>query len=142
MEETAPLKIYLNGLATREANVYRHSWSEGDLVMIDQRTTMHMVMSDYDIAKMHRVMQRTTITDVGDAPGCTGAPRPVGVTGLTGARDRAAVPHAAACYAAAAAAAAAAFHSRLLTLLRSLRVLRLFVRTSCHATYWRYHWYM
>ena len=84
MEETAPLKRHLNSVATREANVYRHSWAEGDLVCMDQRVTMHMVMSDYDVDACTRVMQRTTITDTGDAPGCTHTPRPVGMSQLIG----------------------------------------------------------
>ena len=49
-------------------NVYRHSWSEGDVVLIDQRCTMHYVMPDYNSNEQTRVMQRTTLTDAGDAP--------------------------------------------------------------------------
>ena len=74
----------LNQMATREDNIYRHKWTKGDLMLIDQRTTMHFVFPDYDVKSQTRVMQRTTITDTGDAPGTTGFPRPVGVTGLTG----------------------------------------------------------
>merc|ERR1719487_2982276 len=84
-EETAPLKRYLNEVATRQKNTYRHSWSEGDMVMIDQRCTMHYVFPDYDTKSCTRVMQRTTITDGdGTAPGSYSQPRPVGVSGLTG----------------------------------------------------------
>ena len=83
-EESAPLKRMLNEVATQQANCYRHSWSEGDLVLVDQRCTMHYVFPDYDTRTMKRVMQRTTLTDAGDAPGLYNQPRPVGVTGLTG----------------------------------------------------------
>merc|ERR1719389_750989 len=84
-DETAPLKRYLNEVATQQKNTYRHSWSEGDIVMIDQRCTMHYVFPDYDTKTSTRVMQRTTITDGdGTAPGSYQQPRPVGVTGMTG----------------------------------------------------------
>ena len=42
------LKKYLNELATKQDNVYRHQWSVGDLMLIDQRITMHFVFPDYD----------------------------------------------------------------------------------------------
>merc|ERR1719456_1113259 len=83
-EETAPLKKYLNSVATQRKNVYKHDWEEGDLMCIDQRVTMHYVFPDYDSATMTRVMQRTMIADQGTAPGAWGQPRPVGVSGLTG----------------------------------------------------------
>ena len=34
-EETAPLKVYLNTLATQRKNVYKHDWEEGDLMLGD-----------------------------------------------------------------------------------------------------------
>ena len=71
-------------MATKYENVYRHSWSEGDLVLMGQRITMHSVFADYDTRTMARVMQRTTVTDQGEAPGGNGEPRPVGVTGKEG----------------------------------------------------------
>ena len=61
-EETAPLKKYLNSVAVQPENVYAHRWSPGDLVMIDQRCTMHYVMHDYDHNAVTRVMQRATIS--------------------------------------------------------------------------------
>merc|ERR1719201_419603 len=58
-EETAPLKKYLNTLATQRKNVYKHEWEEGDLMLIDQRVTMHYVFPDYDpkAPDQTRVMQ-------------------------------------------------------------------------------------
>ncbi len=67
--ETAPLKQYLMDLAIQPDNVYRHKWDIGDLVMIDQRCTMHYAFHDYDDTKQKRIMQRTTLTDAGDSPG-------------------------------------------------------------------------
>merc|ERR1719169_268667 len=69
---------------TQEKNVYRHRWQVGDLVMIDQRCTMHYVWNDFDPATQTRIMQRTTIVDVGNAPGIYNQPRPIGVTGKNG----------------------------------------------------------
>merc|ERR1712118_222997 len=73
-EESAPLKKHVNTVAIQPENVYRHRWSVGDVVMIDQRCTMHYAMHDYDHNTATRVMQRATITDAGDAPGVNGFP--------------------------------------------------------------------
>ena len=40
--------------------VYRHKWRGGDVVMWDNRATMHRV-TDYDGRRYRRVMQRTEI---------------------------------------------------------------------------------
>ena len=50
----------LMDLATRPAHVYRHRWSLGDVVMWDNRATMHRV-TPYDGNKYRRAMQRTEI---------------------------------------------------------------------------------
>lgn len=44
---------------------YRHKWTVGDLVMWDNRCTMHRAMP-YELAGVRRVLQRTTV--VGDGP--------------------------------------------------------------------------
>lgn len=49
--------------ATEERFVYRHSWRQDDVIMWDNRCTMHAVMP-YDSANHRRIMHRTTI--VGD----------------------------------------------------------------------------
>ena len=49
--------------ATQERFVYRHQWRRDDVIMWDNRCTMHAVMP-YDSAKQRRIMHRTTI--VGD----------------------------------------------------------------------------
>merc|ERR550514_1706911 len=84
MAETAPLKRYLNEVATRQANTYRHSWQEGDLVMIDLAITMHYVFPDYDTTTNTRVMQRITLTNDAEAGAPEPMRRPLGVTGENG----------------------------------------------------------
>lgn len=46
--------------ATAAAFVYRHHWRAGDLVVWDNRSTLHR-LRPYDIAKHRRVMQRVTV---------------------------------------------------------------------------------
>jgi len=55
----------LSELATQERFVYRHQWRVGDVLMWDNRCTMHAVMP-YESAHVRRVMHRTTI--VGSGP--------------------------------------------------------------------------
>jgi taurine dioxygenase len=58
-EESAPLLAFLYGHATRPENVYRHAWRPGDVVMWDNRCTMHYAVHDYD-ETTPRLMHRTT----------------------------------------------------------------------------------
>ncbi|OWT56788.1 TauD/TfdA dioxygenase family protein [Candidimonas nitroreducens] len=53
----------LMSFATQPAFVYRHRWRENDLVIWDNRCTMHRGR-DYD-TKYRRVMRRATIQDIG-----------------------------------------------------------------------------
>ena len=57
--------------ATQRQFVFSHSWQVGDLVVWDNRCTLHRVASDFT---GERVMQRVTVA--GD--------RPVGGTGSSG----------------------------------------------------------
>ena len=41
-------------------NVYRHQWQEGDLLIWDNRTTLHR-LTGYEIDKYARVMRRCTV---------------------------------------------------------------------------------
>ena len=50
----------LTAWATQERFVYRHRWREGDLLMWDNRCTMHQVMP-YDRRGQRRVMHRTAL---------------------------------------------------------------------------------
>ena len=63
-EKAAELLTELTDFAGREEFVYRHSWTSGDVVMWDNRCTMHRV-TPYDL-NLRRVMHRNTV--VGDGP--------------------------------------------------------------------------
>jgi taurine dioxygenase len=58
--ESKPLIDYLTDHAVRPQNVYRHVWKVGDLVMWDNRCTLHMALGDFDRTK-RRHMERTTV---------------------------------------------------------------------------------
>ncbi|MDX1981679.1 MAG: TauD/TfdA family dioxygenase [Bryobacteraceae bacterium] len=58
-EESRPMLEYLHARATRPENVYRHHWRRGDVLMWDNRATMHYAVYDYD-ENMPRRMHRTT----------------------------------------------------------------------------------
>jgi taurine dioxygenase len=47
-QESAPLLEYLYRHATRPEYVYRHRWSVGDVLMWDNRCSMHYAVKDYD----------------------------------------------------------------------------------------------
>ena len=63
-DEAAELLTELTKFAGREEFVYRHRWTQGDVVMWDNRCTMHRV-TPYDL-NLRRVMHRNTV--VGDGP--------------------------------------------------------------------------
>ena len=58
-EESWPLLDYLTREATKHENIYRHCWRPGDLLMWDNRCTMHYAVRDYDDT-MPRFLHRTT----------------------------------------------------------------------------------
>lgn len=64
-EESQPLLDMLTARATRPENVYRHQWQVGDVLMWDNRCTMHYAVRDYDDT-MPRLLHRTTAA--GDIP--------------------------------------------------------------------------
>ena len=63
-EEGATLLQELFNQSVQERYIYRHRWQAGDLVMWDNRCTMHRA-TEYD-ARHTRAMHRTTIQ--GDRP--------------------------------------------------------------------------
>jgi alpha-ketoglutarate-dependent 2,4-dichlorophenoxyacetate dioxygenase len=63
VEEGRKLIEELIAFATQERFVYQHKWRVGDLVIWDNRCTMHRGRP-YDEAKHRRVMNRTTVADV------------------------------------------------------------------------------
>ena len=64
-ERSRRLLDTLQAEATKAENIYRHRWRPGDLVMWDNRCTMHYAVYDYDDT-MPRLMHRTTAA--GDRP--------------------------------------------------------------------------
>lgn len=58
--ESRPLIEFLCAHATSPENVYRHRWQANDLMLWDNRTTMHMALADFD-PSAPRHMLRTTL---------------------------------------------------------------------------------
>ena len=64
-EESQPLLKFLYDHATRHESIYRHTWRVGDVLMWDNRCTMHYAVRDYDDS-LTRYLHRTTAA--GDRP--------------------------------------------------------------------------
>lgn len=62
-EESKGLLQYLFDHSSRHEFVYRHQWRAGDLVMWDNRCTLHYAVHDYGNAE--RVMHRTSVGGAG-----------------------------------------------------------------------------
>lgn len=62
--ESRPLLDFLYGHSVSPDNIYRHMWQPGDVVMWDNRCTMHYAVHDYGEAE--RVLNRVTLE--GDIP--------------------------------------------------------------------------
>ncbi|HEY4166730.1 MAG TPA: TauD/TfdA family dioxygenase [Reyranella sp.] len=59
-EESRPLIDYLVKHATRPQFVYRHQWKQDDIVLWDNRCTMHIALGDYADGET-RHLERTTV---------------------------------------------------------------------------------
>ncbi|MNN50571.1 Alpha-ketoglutarate-dependent taurine dioxygenase [compost metagenome] len=59
LEESRPLLDYLYEHSTTPDNIYRHMWQPGDVVMWDNRCTMHYAVHDY--GTQERVLNRVTL---------------------------------------------------------------------------------
>jgi taurine dioxygenase len=59
-EESRPLLDYLCRHATKPEFVYRHQWRRDDILMWDNRCTMHIALADFDETQL-RHMERTTV---------------------------------------------------------------------------------
>jgi taurine dioxygenase len=55
--ESRPLVDFLNGHAVRDGFVYRHRWSEDDLVLWDNRCTMHFAVGDFDQSQPRHMLR-------------------------------------------------------------------------------------
>jgi taurine dioxygenase len=58
--ESAPLLRFLFEHSVDPMFTYRHKWARHDLLMWDNRSTMHLALADFD-AGAHRYCVRTTI---------------------------------------------------------------------------------
>jgi taurine dioxygenase len=58
-EETLPILDHLYRHCTQPDNIYRHMWQVGDVVMWDNRCTMHNAVHDY--GEQERVLNRITV---------------------------------------------------------------------------------
>jgi taurine dioxygenase len=59
-EESRPLIEYLCRHATRPRFVYRHQWRANDVLLWDNRCTMHVALGDYEEGE-RRHLERTTV---------------------------------------------------------------------------------
>ena len=59
-EESSPMLAFLYGHSVQPEFTYRHRWRLGDIVMWDNRCTMHLALSDFDPSSL-RHMFRTTL---------------------------------------------------------------------------------
>jgi taurine dioxygenase len=59
--ESRPLIDFLCGQATDPENVYRHVWRQGDLVCWDNRTTMHIALTDFDQTQSRHMLRATLV---------------------------------------------------------------------------------
>jgi len=59
-EESRPLIDFLIRHATRAEFVYRHQWRANDILIWDNRCTMHVALADFDETQ-RRHMERTTV---------------------------------------------------------------------------------
>ncbi|MBL6599089.1 MAG: TauD/TfdA family dioxygenase [Alphaproteobacteria bacterium] len=59
--ESRPLIDFLCEHATGPENVYRHVWRPGDLVCWDNRTTMHVALTDFDQNQPRHMLRATVV---------------------------------------------------------------------------------
>ncbi|MBS0549649.1 MAG: TauD/TfdA family dioxygenase [Proteobacteria bacterium] len=59
-EESKPIIDYLVRHATRPQFVYRHQWQQDDIILWDNRCTMHVALGDYADGEI-RHLERTTV---------------------------------------------------------------------------------
>ena len=87
-EETRPILDFLNTHAIRYEFVYRHVWSLHDLVMWDNRCTMHFAVQDYDRTAARWMLRCSLLgpesgrlySENGEAAATAGASKPVAMS--------------------------------------------------------------
>ena len=62
VEESLPFWDYLMEVATDESNVFKHHWTQGDVLLWDNQSVMHYAPKDYDGDLEPRISTRTTVT--------------------------------------------------------------------------------
>ena len=62
--ESRAVLDFLFAHAAQPHMMYRHSWTKGDLVIWDNRSTWHLAVADYDMAEP-RHMHRTSVRAIG-----------------------------------------------------------------------------
>lgn len=72
VEEGSAFLDELNDFATQERFRYRHKWRDGDLVVWDNRCTVHRATA-YDVERYKRDLRRTTINEYGPEVSSTDA---------------------------------------------------------------------
>jgi taurine dioxygenase len=60
-EETKPLLDFLMEHAVAYEFTYRHRWTVNDLIMWDNRCTMHIALCDYDLRNDPRTMLKCSV---------------------------------------------------------------------------------
>lgn len=60
-DESKGLIDFLNAHAVTYEFTYRHRWTVGDVLMWDNRSTMHIALSDYDLNRDARLMLRCSV---------------------------------------------------------------------------------
>jgi len=60
-DESRALLDDLLARATRPENSYRHEWQQDDVLIWDNQAAVHRA-TEFDAARHHRLMQRTTIS--------------------------------------------------------------------------------
>jgi len=78
-EQSQALLDELTAFATQERFTYRHKWAVGDLVMWDNRCTLHRAMP-YALERDRRLLHRTTIAGDGSLAGTGQAGRTEPIT--------------------------------------------------------------
>jgi taurine dioxygenase len=62
-EESQPILQFLHEHSTRHENVYRHMWRVDDLLLWDNRCTLHIALADYEHTSPRHMLRTTILGD-------------------------------------------------------------------------------